>query len=94
MYPLDASEDPEENAFPLKISPEHTSVVPAIVVLPNGIPWCLHSPTCGEKGWGPKGWEVSGSLPDVTVTPSIDYGRPEYPESHWHAHITAGRFTG
>lgn len=32
------------------------------------------------------GWRVTGTLPDITVTPSIDASAA----GHWHGHITAG----
>ena len=73
----------------LTIAPEHTNARPAIVVLPYvglpmGVPFCLHSPTLGPGGWGNAGWTVSGELPDVTVSPSIDV------RGYWHGHLRAG----
>lgn len=70
----------------LTLAPEHAKARPMIVVLPNDLAFCLHSPTLSEKGWGKSGWTVEGDLPDVTVRPSIDVRGP----GGWHGSITAG----
>lgn len=72
-----------------EIAPEHASTRPMIVVLPTGVAFCLHSPTFRDGKPGPSGWAVVGKLPNVTVTPSINYGTPESP-THWHGSILTG----
>lgn len=83
-YP-DAAADPFDA---LVIAPEHAGARPLIVVFPSrawpetGNPWCVHSPTCGEKGWGTSGWRVQGEIPGGLVcAPSFDLG------GHWHGFI-------
>ena len=61
---------------------------PAIVVLPNGRLFCVHSPTMrGGKAQG-HGWTVTGELPTITVRPSINYA-PGTVDA-WHGFITDG----
>ena len=58
-------------------------VRPMFVILPSGSLFCLHS----QAGDG-KAWEVTGELPNVTVSPSIDQGK-----GGWHGHIRNGVMT-
>lgn len=81
---------------PLRIAPEHAGVRPMIVVLPEcgGLPWCLHGTTIKDGVPGRSGWKVSGSLPRVTVSPSINFDserRREGGQPGWHGHIRDGR---
>ena len=73
-----------------EIAPEHAGVRPMIVVLPGGGTFCLQSPTWQGGKPGPSGWKVSGTLPNVTVSPSIDHAAGS--ASAWHGHITDGVF--
>lgn len=63
-----------------------------IVVLPTGATFCLLSPTYKDGKAGPRGWTVTGDLPNVTVSPSIDYGEPDS-DFHWHGHLKNGELT-
>jgi hypothetical protein len=42
---------------------------------------------CPTKDHNDRCWSMSGELPNVTVTPSINF------EGHWHKNITEGKFT-
>ena len=75
-----------------EIAPEHAGKHPMIVVLPTGSAFCLHSPTYRDGKAGPSGWRVEGELPEVTVHPSINYGKAGS-RYHWHGFIRQGRFT-
>jgi hypothetical protein len=63
-----------------------------IVVLPTGSTFCLQSPTYRDGKPGPAGWTVAGELPNVTVSPSINYGIEGSPY-HWHGFLKNGVFT-
>jgi len=66
------ADGPEDLRHPLTIAPEHADATPVLVALPgDSRPHCLHAPTLGSGGWGPSGWQVSGELPRLTVSPSI-----------------------
>ncbi len=73
------------------IAPEHVGKRPMMVVLPTGAVHCLHSPTFKDGERGNSGWTVVGDLPNVTVSPSIDYGAADSPFK-WHGYIDAGSF--
>lgn len=60
---------------------------PEILVLPNGALFCLR----WEASSGGR-WQVSGRLPDVTVSPSIWYDPGG--DREWHGHIRAGELVG
>lgn len=65
---------------PILLAAEHRDARPMIVVLPDGRPWCLHSPASGSEA----GWSVAGELPNVTVHPSIDR------RGSWHGWLVEG----
>ena len=73
------------------IAPEYANVRPIIVVVPggggHGYPWCVHTRTHGQAGYGPKGWAVNGELPNITLHPSVNMGKA------WHGWIKAGVLT-
>jgi hypothetical protein len=71
------------------IAPEHAGCRPMLVALPNGGVHCLQTPAYRDGKPGPRGWTVTGNLPNVTVSPSINYGTPGTPW-HWHGFITSG----
>lgn len=77
--------DPERGPIVgARVAPEHQSKRPVVVVLPNGVAWCVHAGTSGGSGW-----QVTGEPPRLTVTPSIDMkggGRDA-----WHGWIRDGR---
>jgi hypothetical protein len=55
---------------------------PAIMArLPDGNIWC--SAHRADDG---RGWTVTGTAPDITVTPSID----DTIDGTWHGHIIGG----
>lgn len=87
----DGPESPVDYRQPLIIASEHKEVTPMIVVIPSGEgcwPFSVHSPTLSEVGWGPKGWQVTGDLPGITVKPSINWA-PGMAWG-WHGWITDG----
>lgn len=51
-----------------QVAPEHRDKRPVVVVLPNGVPWCIHAGTSRAGS----GWRVVGEPPRLTVAPSID----------------------
>ena len=73
------------------IAPEHVGKRPMIVVVPGGggrgYPWCVHSRTQGNAGYGPSGWTVGGDLPNITLHPSVNMGKV------WHGWIKSGVLT-
>ena len=62
-----------------------------VVVLPNraGIWWTTYVADDPEGGKKDVMWEVTGTPPDITVTPSINAGDGPGP-GNWHGHITNG----
>lgn len=75
----------DHHQMPLTIAKMHWMARPMIVVLPNGRLWCLHSPTTR----GDIGWQIWGELPEVTVSPSIDFQGA----NGWHGFIRDGVMT-
>ena len=55
------------------------------VILSNGNQWSTTEPAEGHPG--PFGWEVTGTPPLITVTPSID---DRWPGNPWHGWIING----
>jgi hypothetical protein len=58
-----------------------------IVFLPNGSYWCTRDRAAREGSQPGPQWTVTGTAPDITVTPSIDDRNPERP---WHGWIRNG----
>jgi hypothetical protein len=53
------------------------------VVLPNGNVWRTTDRAAGDH----RMWDVTGTPPNITVTPSID---DRWPSNPWHGFITNG----
>jgi hypothetical protein len=58
-----------------------------IVFLPNGAYWCTNDRASGPDGTIGPYWDVTGTAPDITVSPSIDDRDPARP---WHGWIRSG----
>lgn len=49
---------------------------PIFIVLPDGLHWCVDEKAFNpELGYHGDGWEVTGELPNISVTPSIQTDR-------------------
>lgn len=85
FYPEDAAHEARE----IQIAPEHAGKHPMIVVFPGEQPWCIHSPFLTKEGWGSSGWQVSGELPKITVSPSLNF-QSQYRPNAFHGHVIGG----
>lgn len=71
-----------------------------VIVLPNGAGvWWTTMRSDPEKFWPPAPdgrWTITGDMPIITVTPSINSGEGGDRERYgwWHGFITSGRFQG
>ena len=60
---------------------------PLKIILPNGFPFCVDSRVTGKTS----GWDVTGEPPNITLSPSVNYG-PGDPNG-WHGFIKDGVMT-
>jgi hypothetical protein len=59
-----------------------------MIILPNGCMWCTNDRASAGRGREPGPfWEVTGTAPRLTVSPSIDDRDPRRP---WHGWIRGG----
>lgn len=62
-----------------------------LVFLPNGSHWCTNDRSSGDGSQIGPYWDVTGTAPLITVSPSIDDRSPSRP---WHGWIRDGGLVG
>lgn len=80
-----------EEAWGMLLSPEFRASGRDYVIfirLPDGTDWCVDHASSGSLRRGqPQGWTVTGELPTISVTPSINV------EGRFHGFVTNGVIT-
>lgn len=64
--------EPEESFAPRYVAIKDQRP-PIVVVLPSGQWWCIDQRAFdGQNGWHGEGWSLTGEIPNITASPSIN----------------------
>lgn len=67
---------------------EHSETrAPVVVILPDGTPFCVDQRAWNNGGYFGDGWTVTGDVPVITVSPSINV------VGSYHGYIIEGEIT-